>query len=65
MWIDLIARFLQKLKIAFRNFGKQVLLAKILFIFRKEILFLGLKAKSGLFLKALLNYEHQELMVMN
>ena len=59
MWIDLIARFLQKLKIAFRSFWKQVLLAKILFIFRKEILFLGLKAKSGLLLKPLLNYEQR------
>ncbi len=28
MWIDLIARFLQKLKIACRDFWKQVLLEK-------------------------------------
>ena len=54
-----------KAKDSFSQFWETSFVSKILFIFRKEILFLGLKAKSGLFLKALLNYEHQELMVMN
>jgi len=35
-----------KAKDSFSQFWETSLLAKILFIFRKEILFLGLKAKS-------------------